>query len=116
MRRLSVAALFLVLGSALAFAQDGSSTTRVEKRAVYGATVTEEQGVWVFRPIPPTRNMVIAPADGPAVNLSLNQTEKDVRYYGGNGYRAGGVAPGYRDYRGNGGDYYDDYRDYRGRW
>jgi hypothetical protein len=112
MRRLGLATLLLVLVSAQASAQDGASTTRVERRAVYGATVTEEQGVWVFRPIPPTRHMVIAPSDGPPVNLSLNQTEKDVRHYGGDAFR-GSAAPYYRDYRG---EYRDGYRDYRGRW
>lgn len=96
---IALATSLVLLSPVVAVAQDGASTTRIERRPVYGATVTEEQGVWVFRPIPPTRHMVIAPADGSPVNLSINQTEKTVRHYD--------DRRSYRAYR--------DYHDYRGR-
>ncbi len=42
-----------------------ASTTRIETQRVYGAVVTYESGVRVFRPIPPTQHMIINP-DGQA--------------------------------------------------
>ena len=45
--------------------QPDSQTTRIETRPIYGATVTLEHGVRVWRPIPPTTNLIIDP--GPAV-------------------------------------------------
>jgi len=38
-----------------------ATTTRIETEPVYGATVTFESGVRVFRPIPPTQHMIINP-------------------------------------------------------
>ena len=52
-----------------------SYTTRIEPRAYYGAVVTLEQGVRVWRPLPPTRHMIINP-DG---RTPLNLTVEDVR-------------------------------------
>jgi hypothetical protein len=46
-------------------AQPDSQTTRIETRPIYGATVTFEHGVRVWRPIPPTTNLIIDP--GPLV-------------------------------------------------
>jgi hypothetical protein len=51
------------LGS-FASAQD-AYLTRIETRPFYGATVTIEEGVRVFRPLPPTRQMIINPSQGP---------------------------------------------------
>ncbi len=45
--------------------QPDSQTTRIEIRPIYGATVTLEHGVRVYRPIPPTTNLIIDP--GPLV-------------------------------------------------
>lgn len=41
-----------------AIAQDGS-LIRVEPRPYYGATITIEEGVRVFRPLPKTKTMII---------------------------------------------------------
>ncbi len=38
-----------------------SFTTRIEPRAFYGASVTIEEGVRVFRPLPPQRQVIINP-------------------------------------------------------
>lgn len=54
----------------------GSHTTRIETRPVYGATVTIEQGVRVFRPLPPTQHVVVNP--GGVTPLYLNQTDVNV--------------------------------------
>ena len=45
-------------------------TTRIETRPYYGAVVTIEHGVRVFRPVPPTQHLIVNP-DG-ATPLQLN--------------------------------------------
>jgi len=96
----------LVLGTALAAfggvsaALAQASTTRIEPRPVYGATVTIEEGVRVFRPLPPERHVIINPGGTTPLTLGLNETRvleqstsvsrniHDHRYYGGPfGYR-----------------------------
>ena len=49
-----------------------SYTTRIETRPFYGATVTLEEGVRVFRPLPPDRHVIINP--GGQTPLSINET------------------------------------------
>lgn len=68
---LAAAGLAAILGSA-AQAQDGS-TTRILHDEPYGAIVTKEAGVLVFRGLPPTRKVVVNP--GGKTPLELNQTE-----------------------------------------
>lgn len=47
--------------SSLAVAQQ-AQTTRIETRPVYGgAVVSVEHGVRVYRPVPPTKNVIINP-------------------------------------------------------
>jgi len=65
--------LMLVATALPAFAGD-ASTTRIEPRPFYGATVTVEAGVRVFRPLPPTRQVIINPNRTP-----LNLSFEDVR-------------------------------------
>jgi hypothetical protein len=36
-------------------------TTRIETRPVYGAVVTIEHGVRVWRPVPPTQHLIVNP-------------------------------------------------------
>ncbi len=45
-------------------------TTRIETRPYYGAVVTIEHGVRVYRPVPPTQHLIVNP-DG-ATPLQLN--------------------------------------------
>lgn len=52
--------LLAVAGSGAALAQ-GAQTTRIETRPYYGAVVTIENGVRVYRPIPPTTHLIINP-------------------------------------------------------
>ena len=60
-----VLSLFLIAVAAIAALSVANaqvaSTTRIETQPVYGAVVTYESGVRVFRPIPPTRHMIINP-------------------------------------------------------
>jgi hypothetical protein len=57
----AVGAAVLVAGAAtMAFGED-SYTTRIEPRSVYGATITIEEGVRVFRPLPSERHVIVNP-------------------------------------------------------
>ena len=68
MRLLSAVFAFVAmpLGMQLAFAGD-ARTTRIETRPVYGATVTIEHGVRVYRPVPPTNHLIVNPEGAPLV-------------------------------------------------
>jgi hypothetical protein len=55
-----------MLGFAAAFSScaalaEEAYTTRIETRPYYGAVVTVEHGVRVYRPVPATRHMIIDP-------------------------------------------------------
>jgi hypothetical protein len=58
--RLSGSLLLLVAAAVPALAEQ-PHTTRIEPRPYYGAVVTIEQGVRVFRPVPPTTHLIINP-------------------------------------------------------
>lgn len=76
MSRLALTALAAALLSVAALpAAADSYTTRIETRPFYGATVTLEEGVRVFRPLPPTRHMIINPQG----RTPLNLVQEDVR-------------------------------------
>lgn len=68
---LTLTAAALAAGAATASAQ---STTRIETRPFYGATVTIEEGVRVFRPLPPDQRVIINPDGQAPVSLGFNET------------------------------------------
>ncbi|HML43952.1 MAG: hypothetical protein JNN24_19070 [Hyphomicrobium zavarzinii] len=68
-RSLSAGAAALLLTAATVQAQD-AHTTRIEPSNAYGATVTIEEGVRVFRPLPSERHVIVNP--GGRTPLSLN--------------------------------------------
>ncbi len=85
----------LVIGASAAAA---ASLTRIETRPFYGASVTIEEGVRVYRALPPERHVIINPDGKTPLNLTIeerNITVNQHQYL----YSAGG--------QGNGGDYYD---------
>jgi len=85
------AAAMLVPAAVLA---QSSTTTRIETRPFYGATVTLEEGVRVFRPLPPHQRVIINPNG--ATPLSLGFEEKRAvshNYHYGDGSNDG--APAY---------------------
>ncbi|MEM7775615.1 MAG: hypothetical protein AAF732_08400 [Pseudomonadota bacterium] len=65
------------LGVASASAQD-AYTVRVEPRPYYGAVITIEEGVRVFRPMPPTRRMIVNPDNATPLTLSIKDVNKRV--------------------------------------
>ncbi len=72
-----------------------SYTTRIETHPFYGAVVTLEEGVRVFRALPPDRQVIINP-NGTPLSLGFNETrvyEHSSNYnynYGADGGEVGG--------------------------
>jgi hypothetical protein len=64
---LAAIVVFGTVGGALA----QEHTTRIENRPYYGAVVTIENGVRVYRPIPPTTHLIINPDGLTPLNLGL---------------------------------------------
>lgn len=58
-----IAALSFLLAAGLAEMAAGQEahTTRIETRPYYGAVVTIENGVRVWRPVPPTTHLIVNP-------------------------------------------------------
>src|SRR5262249_48867762 len=88
--------------SAVAMFADAASaesfTTRIETRPYYGAVITLEQGVRVYRPLPPVRQVIINPNRTP---VEINYNDTRVYSYGSaGGY--GGVVGGGGNGDGNG--------------
>jgi hypothetical protein len=59
-------------------AHQDAFTTRVEPRPIYGAVVTIEHGVRVYRPVPPTTHLIINPDRVP---LMLNVGDPAATYW-----------------------------------
>jgi hypothetical protein len=73
-------AAMLVLSTAAARAE--ARTVRIEPRPFYGATVTLEEGVRVFRPLPPHERVIINPwqQDAPfARDLRVAQLQRQLQ-------------------------------------
>lgn len=66
------AAASVALWNVPGFAED-AHTTRIEPKPVYGASVTIEEGVRVFRPLPSEQRVVVNP--GGMAPLSFNTYE-----------------------------------------
>jgi hypothetical protein len=68
MRGLGLLPLAAVAAALVAPAHaENAYTTRIETRPVYGATVTIEHGVRVYRPVPPTDRLIVNPDRAPLV-------------------------------------------------
>lgn len=74
------AALALSAGAALAEA----ATLRIEPRSYTSAVVTIENGVRVWRPLPPTDRVIINPNNAASINLELdmkpNRSDRSFNY------------------------------------
>ena len=90
-------------------AAEEATTTRVETRAFYGATVTLEAGVRVFRPLPPHSKVIINPGGTTPLNLGIDESRsyhnhtyntppeprgQGAAYDAGGGYYPGGYYAG----------------------
>jgi hypothetical protein len=71
-------AVLVLAGASLAFGSvpaAAQSTTRIETRPFYGAAVTVEEGVRVFRPLPPHDRIIIQPDGKEQVSLGSSQPD-----------------------------------------
>lgn len=107
MRRVLVSVSLLGIALTTATAASANSLIRIETRPFYGATVTLEEGVRVFRPLPPQRYMIINPEGRTPLNLTFEDRNVIVhhRYIvdsadGGEGRYVGSYAPGVYSSRG----------------
>ena len=69
-----------------------ATTTRIETRPFYGATVTIEAGVRVFRPLPPHGKVIINPNGKTPVHLGFEENTWTSHNYNHN-YDYGRAAP-----------------------
>lgn len=70
----AVPALIGLAATPMTAAQAQGYTTRIETRPFYGATVTLEEGVRVFRALPPERQVIINPEGRTPLYLGFNET------------------------------------------
>lgn len=92
----AIAAAAATVSSLPALAYD-AYTTRIEPRGFYGATISIEEGVRVFRPLPPVRHVIVNPGGATPLNLSIsdvrveeNRTNYNYNYSEGGGAVYGG--------------------------
>jgi hypothetical protein len=99
-KALVAAAALLLPTAALA---GKASTTRIETRPFYGATVTLEEGVRVFRPLPYHDRVIINPGGKTPLSLSYEDSrnynynynhERSAMETGGGDYAGGGTLAG----------------------
>jgi hypothetical protein len=123
--RTSKVAVVAASVAAIATSASAQSTTRIETRPFYGATISIEAGVRVFRPLPPDDRVIINPHGQTPLSLGFNETrvyEHSVienhlpeesrassggdypRTYGGFGNFGRGFGPGAKFQRGGVGD------------
>ena len=69
-----------------------ATTTRIETRAFYGATVTLEAGVRVFRPLPPHSKVIINPGGVTPLHVGHEEYRATTHNYNYNSGEAGGPA------------------------
>ena len=71
--RLFTSLLLLTVGLAPAALAQSPHTTRIETRPYYGAVVTIEHGVRVYRPVPPTQHLIINPEGATPLQLNVGE-------------------------------------------
>ncbi len=76
-----------------------SSTIRIEERPYYGAVVTLEAGVRVYRPLPPHSKIVINPGGRTPLNLTYEE-RRSVSH----NYVQGAASSAYAEARADAGD------------
>lgn len=102
MSRIALAALAAgaVMSLAAPAMAEEAFTTRIEPRPFYGAVVTMEAGVRVFRPLPPTRQVIVNPGGQTPLNLGYydarvtehsTSTNYNYNYDRGPSYGGGGI-------------------------
>ncbi len=72
MRFTAALALLLGVGILQEAVAEEAHTTRIETRPYYGAVVSIENGVRVYRPIPPTTHLIINPDGATPLSFGIN--------------------------------------------
>jgi hypothetical protein len=72
--RLPLIAAALLAPAVIVQTASAESLVRIEPRPYYGAVVSVEHGVRVFRPLPSTHLMIINPGNKTPVSLSFSRT------------------------------------------
>ena len=72
--RLFISLFLLAGGLAPAALAEPAHTTRIETRPYYGAVVTIEQGVRVYRPVPPTQHLIVNPDGTTPLQLNIGSS------------------------------------------
>lgn len=98
MRALRILVATAACSAATAAFADGL-TTRIETRPFYGATVTLEEGVRVFRPLPRHERVIINPNGQTPLSLSYNET-REYSFHHSTIDAPATVIPGYPAYYG----------------
>jgi hypothetical protein len=80
-RILAACASAAVLAATAPAYAGGAHTTRIEESNAYGATVTIEEGVRVFRPLPSDRHVIVNP--GGRTPLSVHTYDPGIPPYNG---------------------------------
>ena len=81
MRRAILPLIAAALLAPLEANAQSAATTRVETRPFYGATVTLEEGVRVFRPLPSHDRVIINPGGVTPLNLNYEQKRSETHNY-----------------------------------
>lgn len=83
MMKLGLAAAGLIAAISVAQVDPAvaGGTTRIETRPFYGAIVTIEEGVRVFRPLPGPERVIINPGGRTPLSLGFNETTVNERRY-----------------------------------
>lgn len=95
MRTLAITLVAAAVSLAAALPAAAGGTTRIETRPFYGAVVTIEEGVRVFRPLPNTERVIINPGGATPLSLGFNETYVNERRYNYN-YNSGTSDDGER--------------------
>ena len=97
----AASAILLAAGALIAPGRTASAaeTVRIETRPFYGATVTLEAGVRVFRPLPADRRVIINPHGRTPLSLSFEDNRTESRNYNYN-YNYDSAEDGNSDYSG----------------
>lgn len=102
---LAAAGLIAAISVAHVHRAEAGGTTRIETRPFYGAIVTIEEGVRVFRPLPGPERVIINPGGRTPLSLGFNETTVNERRYNynyiegsGEGAAPTGVYGGYYGY------------------
>lgn len=70
----SLLAAIATTAAALPALAQQAHTTRIETRPYYGAVVTVEHGVRVYRPVPATDHLIVNPGGGTPLTLDIGSS------------------------------------------